>query len=234
VAVIGEGFELEREESGAVFVLRLRAGENRVNRSLLDAFSAALDEVESSQGPAALVSVGEGRFYSNGLDIAALKTSTSEEVVALMGDLERLFARLLAFPVPTVAALNGHAFAAGAMIALAHDFRVMREDRGYLCLPEIDLATGRPLTPGMFALLEARLGPVRLHEMLVTGHRYPGPECAAKEIVHEVAVEDAVLARAIERAAGLAEKHRPTLVALKRGLYANALRVLESDDPRPR
>lgn len=227
MAEIGDGIELARE--GAVFVLRLRAGENRVNHALLDAFRAALDEVESSTGPAALVSVGEGRFYSTGLDLAALSSTTPEEVAALMGDLHRLFARLLAFPVPTVAALNGHAFAAGAMIALAHDFRVMREDRGYLCLPEIDLATGQPLTPGMFALLEARLGPARLHEMLVTGHRYSGRECLSNEIVHEATSEEALLPRAIERAAELAEKHRPTLVALKRGLHADALRVLESD-----
>ena len=48
----------------------------------------------------------------------------------------RLFARVLAFPRITVAAINGHAFAGGGMLALAHDFRVMRSDRGYFCLPE--------------------------------------------------------------------------------------------------
>jgi enoyl-CoA hydratase/carnithine racemase len=226
MAAIGQGIELERE--GPVFVLRLCAGENRVNRVLLDGFGAALDEVEASTGAAALVSVGEERFYSNGLDLAALKMSSPDEIARLMRDLHRLFARVLSFPVPTVAALNGHAFAAGAMLALAHDFRVMREDRGYLCLPEIDLATGAPLTPGMFALLEARLGPVRLHEMLVTGNRYTAPECAAMQIIHEVAAEDVVLERAVERARGLVEKHRPTLVALKRGLHAHALRLLEA------
>jgi enoyl-CoA hydratase/carnithine racemase len=221
-----EGIELERD--GAVFVLRLRAGENRVNRDFLDAFSSALDTVEGSSGPAALVSVGAERFYSNGLDLTGLARCTRAEGSAVLADLHRLFARLLAFPVSTVAALNGHAFAAGAMLALAHDFRVMRADRGFLCLPEIDLATGQPLTPGMFALLESRLGPAVLHEMLVTGHRYTAPEAVAKQIVHEVAEADALLPRAIALAAGLAEKHRPTLVALKRGLLASALATLES------
>jgi len=44
-----------------------------------------------------------------------------------------LFARLLTFGVPVVAALNGHAFGAGAMLALACDERTMRADRGWLC-----------------------------------------------------------------------------------------------------
>jgi len=224
---MGEGVELERE--GPVFVLRLGAGENRVNRGLLEGVAAALDAVEASTGPAALVSVGAGRFYSNGLDLASLSKGGAEEGSAVLRDLHRLFARLLAFPVPTVAAVNGHAFAAGAMLALAHDFRVMRADRGYLCLPEIDLATGRPLTAGMYALLAARLTPAVRHEMLVTGHRYPAPECIEKQIVHEAAAEEAVLAEAVARADALARKDRATLAAIKRGLYAGALRVLEAE-----
>ena len=60
-----------------------------------------------------------------------------------------LLARLLEIGVPTVAAIQGHAFAAGAMLALAHDERVMRADRGWSCLPEVDINI--PFTPGMSA-----------------------------------------------------------------------------------
>ena len=43
----------------------------------------------------------------------------------------------LCLPIPTVALINGHAFAGGCLLALAHDYRIMRSDRGYMCMNEI-------------------------------------------------------------------------------------------------
>ena len=82
-------------------------------------------------------------------------------------DVHALFARVLAFPAPIVAAMQGHAFAAGAMLALAHDLSVMRGDRGYFCLPEVDL--GIPFTAGMNALIRSRLPIATAHEAMTTG-----------------------------------------------------------------
>lgn len=220
--------ELTRE--GEVFVLRLTAGENRIHPEFLAALNAALDEVEGSQGPAALVTTGEGRFYSNGLDVAGLEGLGGPRLREFLADLDRLFARLLGFPLATVAALNGHAFAAGGMLALAHDFRVMRADRGFFCLPEIDMAMRQPLEVGMYALIGARLPAAVCHEALLTGRRYGGLDAAAQGIVNEAVSEAELLPRAIERAAELAGKDRETLAALKRGLFADALRVLERHD----
>ena len=116
------------------------------------------DEVEGSEGTAALVTTGTGKFYSNGLDLDWMGAQPPEDVLstgAMVSDVIKLLGRVLAFPMYTVAAINGHAFAAGAMLALAHDTRVMRTDRGYVCLPEVDL--GMPLAPGMTAIITARL-----------------------------------------------------------------------------
>ena len=220
--------DLSRREQ--VFVLRLCAGENRIHPEFLAAFGAALDEVEASEGPAALVTTGEGRFYSNGLDVAGLARLGGEGVRAFLADLDRSFARLLSFPVPCVAAINGHAFAAGGMLALAHDFRVMRVDRGFFCLPEIDMAMKQPLERGMYALLGAKLAAPVLHEALVTGRRFGGLDAAANGLVTEAVAEAEVLPRALELARSLAGKDRATLSALRRGLYAEALAVLERHD----
>jgi len=216
---------VDLERDGDVFILHMRAGENRFNRSFLEALNAALDEVEKSQGAAALVSTGEGKFYSNGLDLAWLMGEGASEAKPFMDAVHRLFARLVSFPTATVAAMNGHAFAGGGMLALAHDFRVMRAERGYFCLPEIDLKM--PLTPGMSALIQSRLSAQTAHEAIITGRRYGGVDAEAAGIVDAVASEAEVLPRAIEMARALTEKDRATLVALKRGLYVRALAALE-------
>lgn len=216
--------EITRE--GAVYVLTMNAGENRFNRGFLDAMNRALDDVERESGPAAVVTVGgTEKFYSNGLDLAWLGSDDGRsEGARFVEDVIRLFARFLTLPIPTVAALNGHAFAAGGMLALAHDFRVMRADRGFFCLPEVDINV--PLAPGMTALIQAKLAPRVVVETVLTGARLGGPQCVERGIVDAAVAGPEVLPHAIERAAALATKDRATYGALKRGLYAGILPIL--------
>ena len=221
---------MDLTRDGSVFVLQMAEGENRLNRSLVDGVSRALDEVEASTGEAALVTTGDGRFYSTGLDLEWL-ASGAEPADRFVGDVQRLFARLLAFPLATVAAINGHAFAGGALLALAHDFRVMRVDRGFICMPEVDLRMGRPLTPGMYALLAARLPRSAVHEALVTGRRYNAHEAQARQFVNDIAPADEVLPRAVELARELAGKDRATLGAIKAGLFERAIEALTQPLP---
>ena len=219
---------IDLERDGAVFVLRMRNGENRFNQSSLAELNRALDEVEASEGEAALVVTGEGKFFSNGLDLAWMAGAGREAVEQTINDVHRLLARVLVFPMVTVVAINGHAFAAGAMLALAFDFRVMRSDRGYVCLPEVDLGMKQPLSPGMTALLQARVTPPVLAEALVTGRRYTAAEAVERSLVHESAAEQQVVPRAIEIAREMAGKDRETVGAIKRGLFATTVAVLET------
>jgi len=218
---------IDLEKHGDVFVLHMRDGENRFNDRFVDAFQRALDAVEASAGAAALGTTGSGKFYSNGLDLAWFGGEGAGRAPDVLAALDGIFARLLGFPVATVAAINGHAFAGGGMLAMAHDFRVMRADRGYFCLPEIDLGMGQPLSDGMYAVLQSRLPQSTLSEMLVTGARYGGAEAVARGIADEAVPEADVLPRAVARVSGLAGKDRATMTALKRGLHRAALAVLE-------
>jgi enoyl-CoA hydratase/carnithine racemase len=213
------------ERDGDVWMLHMESGENRFAAPFVAALEDALSEVEKTDGPAALVTTGAGKFYSNGLDLDAMARDP-DEAGALLARVLRLFGRILAFPGATVAAVNGHAFAGGAMLAVAHDVRVMRADRGYVCLPESDL--GLPLQPGMTALLAARLPRRTAHEAIVTGRRYGGTDALAAGIVDHAVPEAEVLPRAVGIARALAGKHRPTLAALKRGLYGDALTLLDA------
>ena len=216
---------VDLRRDGNVFVLTMQNGENRFNRPSLDALNEALDEVERSSGPAALVTTGEGKFYSNGLDLTWLSGDGQGEGGAFISAVLKFLGRVMALPVPTVAAINGHAFAAGAMLTLAHDFRVMRADRGFMCLPEIDIKL--PLAPGMTALVKSRMPPNTFRDAVLTGARIGGSDAQQRGIVDAAVADADVLPQAIARAAALADKDRHIYGALKRGMYAETLKVLE-------
>ncbi|GAB2818390.1 enoyl-CoA hydratase-related protein [Actinocorallia aurea] len=209
------------EAGSGVFVLRLTQGENRFSPDFLDAFGKALDEVEGSAK--ALVTTGEGKFYSNGLDLDWL-SANGEKFEWYLGRVHALYARLLGLNLPTVAAVNGHAFAGGGMLALSHDYTVMRADRGWFCLPEVDLQI--PFSPAMVALIQAKLPKETVHDAALTGRRYTGAESVAAGIAHHAVAEDEVLAKAVELASGLGAKHGKTFGAIRRTIYRPALTAL--------
>jgi Delta3-Delta2-enoyl-CoA isomerase len=218
---------IDVEKLGDVYVLHWHDDENRFNRKSVDAINTALDEVEAVDGACALVTTGEGKFYSNGLDLDWMM-SAGNEAQGFVNDVHRLLGRLLTFPGITVAAINGHAFAAGAMFATAHDFRVMREDRGYWCLPEVDL--GLPLTRAMNAVITAKLPRETAHEAIMTGQRYDAAVAQVSGIVNLTAAEDDVLADAIELATDYASKSRAVIGRHKHLLYGDVLDIINSGD----
>lgn len=212
---------LRRE--GDVFLLDLGDGENRFNNDSLDAIERCLEEVRAASAPRALVTTATGKIWSNGLDLEWM-AANQELIGEFVPRLHELLARVLELDVPCVAALQGHTFAAGAMLALAHDERVMRADRGFFCLPEVDIRI--PFTHGMNALIAARLSKRAAHEAMTTGRRYGGLDAQAAGIVEHAVEEQRVLAVAIELAGALAEKDPSTLGQIKRRLYEAPLAAL--------
>jgi Delta3-Delta2-enoyl-CoA isomerase len=124
----------------------------------------------------------------------------------------------------TVAAINGHAFGAGAQLAVAHDLRLMRSEKGFWCMPEIDM--GVPLHPGMAAVLQARIPRQTVHQLIVTGKRYGAEEAVAARIVDRAVPEATLVPDAIAAATAMAAKACPAMGRLKRGLYAEVLAAM--------
>lgn len=220
----------ELKTEGDVRVLDFPATENRVEPALLDALEAALDEVERAEGPAALVVAGEGKYFSTGLDLEWMEANANG-VDELIARLHVVLARLLVAPLPTVAALNGHAYAAGALLAFAFDERVMRADRGFLCLPEVDIGVG--LTPGLARLAAVRTTPRVAVGTILQGRRYGGEEAVAAGLAEAAVPLENVRATAVERAAALTGKAGPTLGVVKRNLYADVVEALRGPNPWP-
>jgi Delta3-Delta2-enoyl-CoA isomerase len=212
---------LDRQDD--VYLLDLGDTENRFHPDWLAEVDALLDEVVKTAGPCALVTKATGKFWSNGLDLEWLG-ARSDQYAAYSRQVHALLARVLSLPIVTVAALQGHTFAAGAMLSLCHDVRVMRADRGFWCLPEADI--GIPFTPGMSALIQARLTPPAAHEAMVTARRFGGPEAYARQIVDQAVGESEVVDAAVALAHAHAAKADATLETIKTRMYAPVLAAL--------
>jgi enoyl-CoA hydratase/carnithine racemase len=205
-----------------IAILDLGSDENRFSPGFLDEMDAHLDEIISA-GAQGLVTTGGGKFYTNGLDLDWL-AANGDQTQWYVGRVQGMLARVLTLPVPTAAAVVGHAFGAGAMLALAHDFRVMRADRGFFCLPEVDIRI--PFTPGMAALIQAKLAPQAAVASMTTGRRFGGDDAERLGLVDAVAAEGAVTPAAVDLLRPLGGKDPGTLGAIKDTMFGPAVHAL--------
>lgn len=216
------------DKDGSTAILVLGSGENRFNIDSIAAVDALLDEVEA--GPCtALVTTAEGKIWSNGFDTSWM-SAHPEQAAATIQAGEVLCARVLSLGIPTVAALQGHTFAGGLIFALAHDVRIMRADRGFLCLPEVTF--NAVFTSGMIALISGRMAPQIAHKAMVHAHRFTAEEALAGDLIDEAAPVEEVLPRALAAATSLAGNDPDGMRALKRAVYADTLALLGQPTPR--
>ena len=216
---------IELRRDGDLYLMDFGEGDHRFNPDSIARIHQVLDDVERAPAPKALVTVASGKIWHNGLDLDWLGANPDrlgEFLTAVQG----LMARFLVVPLPTVAAIQGHCFAAGAMFALAHDARMMRADRGYFCLPEIDIQMSFP--EGMATLVQSRLTPAVAYEAMTTGRRYGGSDAAVAAIV-QAALGEAELRPAAEAwARANAGKDGAVLGAIKRTVSTAAVQALSS------
>ena len=225
--------ELTRE--GNVFLLMMNDGENRWNTTFVREFSKALDEVEESTGPAALVTASASeKFFSNGLDMEWLgfkgkhkggdRKVFGQEFMALMG-------RLITLPIPSVCAINGHAFGAGFMAALCHDVRLMRADRGYICANEIEL--GMTIPDPELALFRHKIPMNAFFETVQLARRWTGPDALNAGIVQQVEEREHLRAAAMTKAEELSRlgANREIYARMKEHIYGENAVINSSHGP---
>lgn len=207
--------------------------ENRLHPDLVREFLQVLAEVETQDEVGALVITSpDAKFFSTGLDLAWLMEHQGDprEVTEYLLSVNRLFHRCTLYPKPTVAALNGHTFAAGLFWAAHLDFRFMRQDRGWICLPEVDINI--PLLPGMIAICQATMTPQGFRRLYYTGERLTGPQALEIGFVDGVASADQLVPHCVQFAASLAKKRTRTYAEMKRRIREPIARLLEHEDPK--
>ncbi|KAI9781132.1 MAG: hypothetical protein M1835_004355 [Candelina submexicana] len=153
--------------------------DNRLRPSLIEALLLALDIIEYKHPKGVLITTsGIQKFYSNGLDYeSAIKTPGF-----FPNSLYPLWRRVLTYPMPTISLLNGHAFAAGLMLALMHDYRFQNPHRGFLCLNELDF--GAPLKAPMASIFRDKLpSPHTFRTLVLESKRFTALEALKDGIV---------------------------------------------------
>ncbi len=206
--------------------------ENRFHPDFIQEMMVLLDEVENDNDIGALVVTGGApKFFSNGLDLDYLMGNISDKKAILdyLAAVNAMFKRWTLYPKPTIAALNGHTFAAGLFLAAHFDFRFMRKGRGWICLPEVDINI--PLLPGMIAICQATMTAQGFRRLYYTGTRLTGPEAMEIGFVEQVFPREELLPTCIEFAVMLAQKKGSTYAEMKRRLRQDIAYILDEVDP---
>ncbi len=224
---------IEYELDENVAIVTMNSGENRFTLAFLDEFLSVLDTIENdTEANVLVVRSSHEKIFSNGIDldwlVSLIQKNDLDTARKFLYTMNSLFKRLLIYPMPTIATMTGHAFAGGAIMCCAFDFRFMRSDRGFFCFPEVDL--GIPFLPGMIALAKKAIPMYKLEEMKYTGKRLTAYECEEHHIVMKACHIDDLMSEALSFAKGL-NKGRKIIRAMKEGMYKDIVRVMDEEDP---
>ncbi|KAK8579643.1 hypothetical protein V6N13_142815 [Hibiscus sabdariffa] len=197
------------EKRGKLFILTLTGeDEHRLNPTRIDAIRSALNQIRSgssSLSGSVLITTAHGKFFSNGYDLA-WAGSSPEKIRLMSSKLRELVVDLISFPMPTVAAITGHACAAGMIFALCHDYIVMRKDRGFLYMSEMDI--GLKIPAWFMAVMSCKIGDARVQRDVVLRARKLTAKQAVESGIIDVALDSAeeTVKGAVELGENLAKK----------------------------
>lgn len=231
------------EKLDHVYILHMVNKDNKLRPDTISALLKALDDVENDfkmdrlkykeQGKedhfSSLVTTGNAHHYSSGLDFSLLMSGNLNTTDFFENFYHKLCLRILNMPFPTVAAINGHAFAGGLMFALCHDYKLMREDRGFLCMPEVDLPGA--LSPGMMSIVKFGIPNLKYaQDMILQGMRIDAKTALEKGIIDEIGSSENLLQKAKALALRWASKSakNPTIYKqLRLELRSETVRALQ-------
>jgi enoyl-CoA hydratase/carnithine racemase len=213
---------IQLERNNAVLLVKLARGKaNALNQDMLEELHDAVSTARQDESVHALVLASDNpRFFSAGFDVREVFYYDPARMERFFGRFIDLYEGLHRFGKPVVAAMNGHTYAGGAILAIACDFRVMAETGCEFALNEINL--GLSFSPGFMAMLMAAVGQAQARWLVLTGE--PITPALALEIglVRELAPAAQVRERAMALATMLARKPPAALRETRRLLEASS------------
>lgn len=204
------------DHPGGVRVLTMdRPPANAIDNELLLELDAVLAEAESDTGVRAVVLTGAGRFFSGGFDLKA-ERRMGEEVTSAAVHYKGANRRLLAFPKPTVAMINGHCVAGGFVFAMACDHRLAADSSFTIGVNEVSIGAAWPVAA--MEIMRTRLPDQLLSELMLGAGLYPSSEAVRLGLAHRLVPAADLGSEALALAARLgshpAEVHADTKARL--------------------
>ncbi len=189
-------------------------GDNRLTAEIVGEYLAALDTVEQYQGNTALLLTCEHeKTFSTGINLDWMMQQDDAGRRQFSTVFETLLCRLALLNAPTVACINGNAYAGGAILACATDYRLMRSDRGRFCFPEVNIKI--PFTPVTSDIAQLLCNQQAVKNMMLTGVAYTGQDCAELQIADAIYPAETLQAEAFTLAKTLAGKDRYSYVTIR-------------------
>lgn len=198
---------------------------NAINPTLLDALDTVLERCVDDEATA-LVLRGRENFFSGGIDLKAVAAAPEAERPEILHRIGRAALALWRAPLPTVAAVTGHAVAGGCLLAMACDRRIALDGTSKIGINETALGLVMP-TWGI-VIAESAVPSQHLTDVLLFGRIYGPAEAQAVGIVHEVVSADDFDARVAAVAAEAAAVPTKAFGTLKRRMRRDAAERAES------
>ncbi|NTV32238.1 MAG: enoyl-CoA hydratase/isomerase family protein [Deltaproteobacteria bacterium] len=221
------------EKKATVAVLSMNNKENRMNLDYASAMIQALDEILEDKGVfSVVICSSDEKNWSQGIDLQWLmERKAADDLNAIRSFLYRmndLFKKLLLYPMPVIAAINGHAFGNGALLSCTCDFRFMRSDKGFFCFPEVDVSI--PFLPGMIAFARKAIPEYKYQEMVYSGRRFTASELEEHHVIRKACRDQDELMKESMDLARTFEKKRGIFGELKKRMYKSVIQALDKED----
>jgi enoyl-CoA hydratase/carnithine racemase len=215
-----------------VAIITMTNGENRQNLVFAKTLNAMLDEIIADKSITALIiTSNDEKNFSQGIDVewimGQMQKNEHQPVTDFINEMDNVFKKLLLYPVPVIAAINGHAFGNGSIVSCACDFRFMRSDKGFFCFPEVNI--GIPFRYGMNAFVKKAIPLHIFSEMQFTGKRYTAPELEKHNIIVKACANQEDLMTQALAFAKTFQKKRGIFGELKKRLYGDIIKILDAD-----
>lgn len=222
------------EKQNDIAVITMCNEANRQNLVFAGQMNQCLDQIlEEKTIYSIVLTSSDEKNFSQGIDVEWLKQKFTEQdfasIKTFMYAMNTVFKRLLLMPLPVIAAINGHAFGNGAILACACDFRFMRKDKGFFCFPEVDVRI--PFLPGMIAFIRKAIPEYLFNDMLLSGRRLTATELALSNVIVSASENREELLEQTMAYADTFKKQRPIFGELKKRTHKEIIRILEEEDP---